>query len=547
MNKEEILEQQKIKAARLKEKRDLEERIIKAKIRKGGWEAIRLYTLGVFEHVYDRKFQEYWYHELIFRLMWNIIIGKENRLLVEFAPRFGKTEMFFRIPVSYVQGFMQFIKNMYATYGGDLTEDNSVDVKTIMKSDYFKDLFPKKRFNEDQNKKTNWKLKDGSEYFGASVGGAITGKGANILTLDDLLKAQDSDSATVKDFAWKFTKTSVFTRLEENAVVVSIMQRLAEDDPNGRFIKEQGVKLHIGGNGTLESEDGIWTLFTLRLTTEEDILYKYEDFEYFRPAGEILPNRYYKTDESIKLLQRTLSKTEFEKQYNQNVTVAETGHFKKEDITYIADIDLPEQNLYILVDNAESTKDSADDRAIAVEGWSVNEENIEMCVIMDGKRGKWDVYGTARQLIEMMVKFPDADIWIEEAGGGITLLVVLKKELLIENTKRRARGKPPIKNAINGFKPPREISKQAKIKDYMTAPHEQHQIKIHKGCDIDFQRQYKKELLRFDPTKKSQTDNCIDAVASGWLVAVPKKTIVKEVKKIAKRKKPKKAGKWRGV
>jgi hypothetical protein len=48
MDKEQILEQQKIKAARLKEKRELEERIVKAKIRKGGWQGFRLYIHGVF-------------------------------------------------------------------------------------------------------------------------------------------------------------------------------------------------------------------------------------------------------------------------------------------------------------------------------------------------------------------------------------------------------------------------------------------------------------------------------------------------------------------
>ena len=545
-NKDDILLTQAQKIETLKEKKELQERIIKAKIRKGGWESLRLYTIGVFKNVYNREFQEYWYHELIFRILWNVIAGKEKRLMIEYAPRFGKTENTVRIFISFAQGFVENIKNMYFTYGNDLTEDNSVDVKTIMKSDYFKELFPNKKFHDDQNKKTNWKLKDGSQFFGTSVGGASTGKGANIASLDDLLKAHDADSIAEKDNAYKFIKNSIMTRLEEGGSVVSIMQRLAEDDPHGRFINEQGIKNHIGGKNS--SPNGIWTLLTLPLETTEDILYEYEDFKYFRKAGELLPNRYYKTEEDIELLKRSISKKEFEKQYNQNVTVEKTGHFKEEDITYIADVDLPEQNFYILVDNAESIKETADDRAIAVEGWSIDKDNIEMCVIMDGKRGKWDVYGTSRQLIEMMVKFPKADVYIEEAGGGITLLVVLKKELLVENTQRRAKGKEPITNAINGFKPPREISKQVKIKDYMTAPHEQHRIKIYKGCDIDFEKQYKKELLRFDPTKKQQTDNCIDAVSSGWLVATPKKQIVKvEKSNIPKRKKQNTSRKWRGI
>ena len=78
-NKDDILLAQAQKIETLKEKKELQERIIKAKIRKGGWEALRLYTIGVFKNVYNRKFQEYWYHELIFRILWNVIAGKDYK------------------------------------------------------------------------------------------------------------------------------------------------------------------------------------------------------------------------------------------------------------------------------------------------------------------------------------------------------------------------------------------------------------------------------------------------------------------------------------
>lgn len=546
MDKQKILEAQEEKARKIKEKLELKERVIRAKIRKGGWQGLQLYTRGVFKNVYNRELEEFWYYELIFRLLWNVVIGKEKRVMIEMSPRFGKTELVIRIFASYIQGFIKSVQNMYFTYGNDLTEDNSVDIKTIMKSEYFKDLFPEKKFHDDQNKKTNWKLKDGSSFFGTSVGGASTGKGANIALLDDLLKAHDSDSIAEKDNVEKFIKNSIMTRLETNGAVVSIMQRLAEDDPHGRLAKTQGVKKHIGGNNENIEKNGLWTRLTLALTVDEDTLYEYEDFKYLRRKDEILPNRYYKTEEDISILKRSLSNTEFQKQYNQDTEEAETGHFKEKDITYIADIDLPGQNFYISVDNAESLNEKADDRAIAVTGWSIDIENIEMTVLMDGKRGKWDVYGTSRQIIELMVKYPKADVYIEEAGGGITLLVVLKKELLIENTKRRLANKPIINNAINGYKPPQKISKQAKIKDYMTAPFEQHQIKIHKSCDSDFEKQFKKELLRFNPAKKQQTDNCIDAVASSFLFASPKKQQI-EKPKITPSRVKKRSRKWRGV
>ena len=106
-NKDDILLAQAQKIETLKEKKELQERIIKAKIRKGGWESLRLYTIGVFKNVYNREFQEYWYHELIFRILWNVIAGKEKRLMIEYAPRFGKTENTVRIFISFAQGFVE--------------------------------------------------------------------------------------------------------------------------------------------------------------------------------------------------------------------------------------------------------------------------------------------------------------------------------------------------------------------------------------------------------------------------------------------------------
>jgi hypothetical protein len=477
--------------------------------------------------------------------MWNILTYKELRVLIEFAPRFGKTELFIRIFFSFVQGYYDFIKNQYVTYGADLTDDTSVDIKTIMLSEFYKKVFPKIKFSSLQDKKSNWKLENNTEFFGTSVGGAITGKGSHITGVDDSLKAQDADSPVEKDKAWKFIQGSVFTRLEGDGALFNIMQRLAEDDPTGRFISEQGVKNHIGGNLDKKSEDGIWTLLSLPLFTDEDILYEYEDFSYFRPAGEMLPNYKFKSKDSVDLFRKSISKKEFERQYNQNVSIAETGHFKKVDITYTTDIELPEQELYIHIDSAESTKDTADDRSIGVVGWSIDDENIEHQTLMDGKRGKWDVYETCSHIIAFMIKNPKVPVYIEGAGGGITLEVVLKKEIQKANAELRKKGKEPLNNSIIVYPPNTKISKNDKIK-YMTVPIEQHTFKIHKSCDEDFKQQFIKELLAFDPTKKHRTDNCIDTVASTWLFATPKKTVVKTEKKTAKRHKKKKSGKWRG-
>jgi hypothetical protein len=522
MSLEEIVKEEKVRREAIRER-----------IRRGGAGGLKLYIERIFKEVYNREFEFYWYHDLIILVLWNVIIGKEKRVIFEMGPRTGKTELIVRIFISFIQGYFQFIKNQYVTYGAELTDDTSGDINNIMESEEYQKIFPKVKFSDKQNKKSNWKLVSGTEFFGSSVGGAITGKGSHFTVLDDTLKAHNADSKAERDNAWKFIQSSVFTRMEEDGAVIEVMQRLHEDDPTGRFIKNEGLK----------KDGGEWACFTFPYECHEDTVYEYEDFYYFRKAGEILPNRNHRTEESIRKLKRSIGTIEFEKQYNQNVTVAETGYFNKDDITEITNIDLPDENLYISVDSAESLEAVADDRAIGVIGWSINDDEIEQQTIHDGKRGIWDVYGVCEHLIELMIKYPKAAVYIEGAGGGITLGVVLNKEIAKANAKLRALGKPSINNSINMYPPKNKISKQTKIK-YMKAPYENHTIKVHKGCDLDFRKQYEKELLMFNPEKKQQKDNCIDCIASTWLWAVAKKNSIK--KKINQNKSKSKKG-WRGI
>lgn len=500
-------------------------------IRRGGHEGIKLYILTISDRVYGREFEFYWYHEILVRVLWNIIIGKEKRVIVELAPRTGKTEVSVRMFISFMQGYFKFIKNMYFTYGSELTEDTAVDIKTIMESEEYKLIFPKVEFSLLLNKKANWKLKGGSEFFGTSVGGASTGKGSKVSVMDDCLKAHLADSQAEKDNTWKYIASSIVTRLEEDGCILCIAQRLSEDDPTGRFIKEQGLK----------EDGGLWSVFSFPFTCEEDTIYEYEDFRYERKKGEILPNRNYRTQESIDILIKSIGKKEFKKQFNQDVENSETGHFKKEDVTYVTNIDLPEQNEFISVDSAESLKEKADDRAIACVGWSINSDEIEEQVLMDGKRGIWDVYEMCAVIISFMMKFPNAPVYIEGAGGGITLGVVLKKEIAKVNAILRNKGKSPLTNSIIVYPPNNKISKQNKIK-YMSAPYENHTFKVHRDCDTDFKNQFWKELFKFDPSKTSQTDNCIDVVASTWLFAIPKRESKKQKHKIKRKSKT-----WRGI
>jgi len=209
---------------------------------------------------------------------------------------------------------------------------------------------------------------------------------------------------------------------------------------------------------------------------------------------------------------------EFKRQYLQDAAVSEAGYFLEENYREVVDLEIPEQNVYILVDPAESEESSADDRGIVAVGKSVDASQIVKTVVMDGRRGLWDVYGTCEQIIYLMLKFPDAPVYIEGAGGGITLIKVLKKEILVYNAKAQMEGKEQIHNGVFSFKPDNQTSKNQGIK-LMANPMEQGYLLFYKFMDADFKAQLKKELLAFNPERKGNTDNCIDPLSKSFILS----------------------------
>ncbi|ECL3806387.1 hypothetical protein FS245_04535 [Campylobacter jejuni] len=124
---------------------------------------------------------------------------------------------------------------------------------------------------------------------------------------------------------------------------------------------------------------------------------------------------------------------------------------------------------------------------------------------------KWDLENFISNTLEMMMKYPQAPVLIEQAGGGITFSSELEKAIIRINTKFKNENKATINNTIIRFTPNRRISKNEKImalKPYYNT-----------GCykiraNANGKEQIIKEFLAFNPLKTSNTDNCIDTIAN---------------------------------
>ena len=105
-------------------------------------------------------------------------------------PRHTKSEFASYLLPAWMIGKNPKLKIIQATHTADLAIDFGRKTKNLVDEEKYKELFTT-RLQEDSQAAGKWKTDQGGEYFAAGVGGAITGRGADLLIIDDPHKEQD--------------------------------------------------------------------------------------------------------------------------------------------------------------------------------------------------------------------------------------------------------------------------------------------------------------------------------------------------------------------
>lgn len=94
--------------------------------------------------------------------------------------------------------------------------------------------------SSDNKAAGRWEATNGSEYFAAGVGGAVTGRRADLAIIDDPIRSrEDADSETIRNKQWDWYKFDLMTRLKPGARIVLIQTRWHEDDLAGRILEDE--------------------------------------------------------------------------------------------------------------------------------------------------------------------------------------------------------------------------------------------------------------------------------------------------------------------
>jgi hypothetical protein len=171
--------------------------------------------------------------------------GRDKRLVITVPPRHLKSITVSVAYVAWVMGHDPSAKFIVASYGGELALQLARDFQRVMGSPWYKQAFPavgKPRRNAEGDLVTT----AGGYRRAVSVGGALTGFGADYIIVDDLIKATDASSPAARAAMLDCFRGALISRLnnQETGRVIVIAQRLHEDDLPGHCI-ETGLYRHI--------------------------------------------------------------------------------------------------------------------------------------------------------------------------------------------------------------------------------------------------------------------------------------------------------------
>ena len=301
-----------------------------------------------FRYYHLKPFKRNWHHDFIAENLKACNDGEITRLAIDLPPSYGKTEEVVKCHSSFTMGRDPLFKFGYTSYGGDLTESVSVETRDWVNSKVYQGLFDTK-LSKTATQKTDWKTEQGGGFFATTVGGAITGRHFHGILIADPIKASEAYSRAARDEAYSYFRESILSRLEEfdnsRAYIIIIMQRLHPQDLVGRLLREQGE---------------LWTHINLQAINSRPITYIMGDFKYHREANEPLFEAKHSL-ERLRELEIEMGSAAFKTQMQQDPEITDAGFFMSDWFSEIGRAELPEQNLYIFVDPAMSTKESADD------------------------------------------------------------------------------------------------------------------------------------------------------------------------------------------
>ena len=180
------------------------------------------------------------HHARLAKLFEEIAQGKRKRVIVNIAPRHGKSELISYLAPAWFLGNHPAKKVIMASHTADLAVNFGRRVRNLVGSDQYKDIFPDISLQADSKSASRWGTNFNGEYFAIGVGGALAGRGADLFIIDDPHSEQDAKLGKSDVFlpAWEWFQSGPLQRLMPGGAIVVVMTRWSKLDLTGQIVNQ---------------------------------------------------------------------------------------------------------------------------------------------------------------------------------------------------------------------------------------------------------------------------------------------------------------------
>jgi predicted phage terminase large subunit-like protein len=352
------------------------------------------------KHVWP-DFVEGKHHQIIANKFNRLAEGKIKRLIINMPPRHTKSEFASFLLPAWMVGRDPKLKIIQSTHTTELAVRFGRKAKTLMDSEEYKQVF-KTRLREDSQAAGKWETQQGGEYYAAGVGSAITGRGANLLIIDDPHSEQDALNMQALERAYEWYTSGPRQRLQPGGAIVLVMTRWNTKDLTGALLQAQK-----------EAKADQWEVV---------------EFPAILPSGKPVWPEYWKLEE-LEAVKASAGVQKWNAQYMQNPTSEEGAIIKREwwndwEPDYIPTL----HHVIQSYDTAFMKKETADYSAITT--WGVfykNEDSGPQLILLDAVKDRLEFPELRRIALEQYNYWKPESVIVESKASGLPLTYELRK------------------------------------------------------------------------------------------------------------------------
>jgi predicted phage terminase large subunit-like protein len=373
-------------------------------------ELIKVYEAGLTQDLAKNSFLDFVkhvypgykvgpHHLKLAQIFEDIAKGLKKRVIVNIAPRHGKSELISYLAPAWFLGRHPEKKIIMSSHTADLAVNFGRRVRNLVGSENYRDIFPQIELQADSKSASRWGTNFNGEYFAIGVGGALAGRGADLFIIDDPHSEQEAKTGRPDVFlpAWEWFQSGPLQRLMPGGAIIVVMTRWSKLDLTGQIVTQ------------MNREEGVdkWEVVEFPAIKDNDEALWPE----FWPVEELLAKK------------AALDVRYWNAQYMQNPT-SEEGALIKREWWKIWDKDDPPSCDFIIMslDAAQETNNRSDYNALTTWGVFYNEEtNNHAIILLNSIKKRMEYPDLKKMVLEEYKEWEPDAFMVEKKSNGSPL------------------------------------------------------------------------------------------------------------------------------